>query len=114
MTKAGLAEVLSSSPWSCAGHTSNVAACLRAASVLHVSPVPSHLLVAGVLGAPKLSSLLGAPRKRWHPLLLCYTCLQVCWAHPKFGSLLATASFDGKVIVWKEVADNVWQQVCSL
>lgn len=38
---------------------------------------------------------------------------QVCWAHPKFGSLLATASFDGKVIVWKEVADNVWQQVGS-
>lgn len=36
---------------------------------------------------------------------------QVCWAHPKFGSLLATASFDGKVIIWKEVADNVWQQV---
>ena len=35
---------------------------------------------------------------------------QVAWAHPKFGSLLATASFDSKVIVWKEVSDNVWQQ----
>ena len=36
---------------------------------------------------------------------------QVAWAHPKFGSLLASASFDNRVIVWKEVADNVWQQL---
>ena len=36
---------------------------------------------------------------------------QVAWAHPKFGSLLASASFDHRVIVWKEVADNVWQQL---
>jgi len=36
---------------------------------------------------------------------------QVCWAHPKFGSLLASCSFDHRVIVWKEAADNLWQQV---
>ena len=36
---------------------------------------------------------------------------QVAWAHPKFGSLLASCSFDNRVVVWKEVSDNVWQQV---
>lgn len=36
---------------------------------------------------------------------------QVGWAHPKYGSLLASCGFDQRVIVWKEVADNVWQQV---
>jgi protein transport protein SEC13 len=27
---------------------------------------------------------------------------QVAWAHPKFGSYLASGSYDGSVIVWKE------------
>lgn len=27
---------------------------------------------------------------------------QVAWAHPKFGSILASCSYDGKVLVWKE------------
>lgn len=27
---------------------------------------------------------------------------QVSWAHPKFGILLASASYDGRVIIWKE------------
>ena len=35
----------------------------------------------------------------------------MAWAHPKFGSLLASCSFDNRVLIWKEVADNVWQQV---
>lgn len=26
---------------------------------------------------------------------------QVAWAHPKFGPILASASYDGKVIIWK-------------
>ncbi|MED6218332.1 Protein transport protein S13 A [Stylosanthes scabra] len=28
---------------------------------------------------------------------------QAAWAHPKFGSLLASCSYDGRVILWKEV-----------
>eukprot|EP00877_Chromochloris_zofingiensis_P014075 jgi/Chrzof1/8921/Cz03g29070.t1 len=36
---------------------------------------------------------------------------QVCWAHPKFGSLLASCSFDHRVILWKEGADGQWTQV---
>ncbi|KAI6099059.1 WD40-repeat-containing domain protein [Pisolithus croceorrhizus] len=27
---------------------------------------------------------------------------QVAWAHPKFGNMLASCSYDGKVFVWKE------------
>lgn len=28
---------------------------------------------------------------------------QVAWAHPKFGNLLASCSYDGRVVIWKEV-----------
>lgn len=27
---------------------------------------------------------------------------QVAWAHPKFGSILASCSYDGSVIIWQE------------
>ncbi|CAL9779646.1 unnamed protein product [Musa acuminata subsp. burmannicoides] len=27
---------------------------------------------------------------------------QVAWAHPKFGSMIASCSYDGRVIIWKE------------
>ena len=27
---------------------------------------------------------------------------QVSWAHPNFGHILASCSYDGKVIIWKE------------
>lgn len=33
---------------------------------------------------------------------------KVAWAHPKFGSLLATCSYDMKIIIWKEV-NSQWQ-----
>ncbi|KAK1436260.1 hypothetical protein QVD17_02039 [Tagetes erecta] len=33
---------------------------------------------------------------------------QVTWAHPKFGSLLASCSYDGTVIIWKEDNLNNW------
>lgn len=33
----------------------------------------------------------------------------MAWAHPKFGSLLASCGYDGRVIVWREVAEGVWQ-----
>jgi protein transport protein SEC13 len=36
---------------------------------------------------------------------------QVSWAHPKFGNMLASSSYDGNVIIWKETQTNVWQRV---
>jgi len=33
------------------------------------------------------------------------------WAHPKFGTLLASCSFDHKVIVWKETEQNIFSPV---
>ena len=39
---------------------------------------------------------------------------QVTWAHPKFGSLLASCSFDHRVIVWKEAPENTWTPVRTL
>lgn len=36
---------------------------------------------------------------------------QVSWAHPRYGSLLASASFDHRVIIWKEGSDGQWVQV---
>ncbi|TYZ57279.1 hypothetical protein PybrP1_007543, partial [[Pythium] brassicae (nom. inval.)] len=35
---------------------------------------------------------------------------QVAWAHPKFGSLLASCSYDGKVIIYREQSLNQWTQ----
>lgn len=35
---------------------------------------------------------------------------QICWAHPSFGSILASCSYDSKVFIWKEV-DNVWTRI---
>ena len=34
---------------------------------------------------------------------------QVAWAHPKFGPILASASYDGKVIIWKDNGGNAQQ-----
>jgi len=36
---------------------------------------------------------------------------QVAWAHPKFGSILASCSYDRKVFVWKEVNTNAWSTI---
>lgn len=33
---------------------------------------------------------------------------QVAWAHPKFGSILASCSYDGTVLIWKEDQMNQW------
>lgn len=35
---------------------------------------------------------------------------QVAWSHPKFFSLLATSSYDGKVLIWKE-ENGTWTRV---
>jgi len=36
---------------------------------------------------------------------------QVSWAHPKFGTFLASCSYDRKVYIWKEVNRNDWKIV---
>lgn len=33
---------------------------------------------------------------------------QVNWAHPKFGTILASCSYDKKVIIWKEESQGNW------
>lgn len=35
---------------------------------------------------------------------------QVSWSHPKFGSLLASCSYDGKVYIWKE-NNGAWSKI---
>lgn len=34
---------------------------------------------------------------------------QVCWSHPKFGNMLASCSYDRRVIIWREQSPNDWQ-----
>ena len=40
---------------------------------------------------------------------------QVSWAHPKFGTILASASYDGRVIVWRDSStsprQSSWQKL---
>merc|ERR1711871_1577146 len=36
---------------------------------------------------------------------------QLAWAPPKFGSILASCSYDRKIIVWKEMAQNQWAKI---
>lgn len=39
---------------------------------------------------------------------------QVAWAHPKFGSILASCSYDGKVFIWKELPENKhWSMIAE-
>lgn len=35
---------------------------------------------------------------------------QLSWAHPKFGTILASAGYDGKVIIWRE-SQNQWSKL---
>ncbi|KAL0441491.1 UNVERIFIED_CONTAM: protein transport protein SEC13A [Sesamum radiatum] len=51
-------------------------------------------------GSQHLATLTGHQGPVW----------QVAWAHPKFGSLLASCSYDGKVVIWKEGNQNEWIQ----
>ena len=36
---------------------------------------------------------------------------QIAWAHPKFGVLLASCTYDGSVIIHKESAPRTWSPV---
>jgi protein transport protein SEC13 len=38
---------------------------------------------------------------------------QVSWAHPKFGVILASASYDGKVLIWRE-ENGQWSNISQL
>jgi len=33
---------------------------------------------------------------------------EIAWAHPKFGNLLASCSYDKRVLIWKETSHNQW------
>ncbi len=57
--------------------------------------------------ATTLGSLLSPPESR----PICLHSVQVAWAHPKFGGLLASCSFDHKVILWKQQPDGSWVPV---
>ena len=35
---------------------------------------------------------------------------QLAWGHPKFGSILASCSGEGRVIIWKEGNQNEWKE----
>lgn len=37
--------------------------------------------------------------------------VKVCWAHPKFGTMLASCSYDHTVVVWKEGRQGDWSIV---
>ncbi|KAL1842253.1 hypothetical protein VTJ49DRAFT_5731 [Mycothermus thermophilus] len=34
----------------------------------------------------------------------------VSWAHPKYGNILASAGYDGKVLIWRET-NGAWQRI---
>lgn len=36
---------------------------------------------------------------------------QIAWAHPKFGVLLASCSYDGSVLIHRESPANVWTKI---
>ena len=36
---------------------------------------------------------------------------EVSWAHPKFGTLLASCSYDRRVLIFQETAPGSWQMV---
>ena len=37
----------------------------------------------------------------------------LCWAHPRFGSILAVCSFSGEVSVWREFKIGDWGKVAQ-
>ncbi|EPS72324.1 hypothetical protein M569_02435, partial [Genlisea aurea] len=57
--------------------------------------------IIGIGNSQHLANLIGHRGPVW----------QVAWAHPKFGSMLASCSYDGKVIIWKEEKETEWIQL---
>ncbi|KAG8061639.1 hypothetical protein GUJ93_ZPchr0003g16928 [Zizania palustris] len=73
--------------------------CLATAS----SDTTVKIINIGVASTP--SQLLATLSGHYGPVW------RVGWAHPKFGSILASCGYDGRVIVWKEGAVGQWSQV---
>lgn len=56
------------------------------------------------VGTPGAQTLLETLRGHEGPVWQC------TWAHPKFGTILASAGYDGRVIVWRE-QNNQWSKL---
>lgn len=39
---------------------------------------------------------------------------QIAWAHPRFGSMLASCSYDHNICIWKEQKPNEWERIKGL
>ncbi|KAI9891166.1 MAG: GTPase-activating protein S13 [Vezdaea aestivalis] len=35
----------------------------------------------------------------------------ISWAHPKYGTILASSSYDGKIFIWRESPPSTWSRV---
>jgi protein transport protein SEC13 len=35
----------------------------------------------------------------------------IAWSHPRFGVILASAAYDGRVLIWREQAQGQWQRM---
>ncbi|KAK5120985.1 GTPase-activating protein S13 [Meristemomyces frigidus] len=35
----------------------------------------------------------------------------VAWSHPKFGTILASSSYDGRILIWREQPQGQWQRI---
>lgn len=60
--------------------------------------------IISIGGASARSELLATLSGHYGPVW------RVAWAHPKYGTILASCGYDGRVIVWKEGAGGHWSQ----
>ncbi|KAJ3681335.1 hypothetical protein LUZ60_015824 [Juncus effusus] len=75
----------------------------RLATASSDSTVKIHSIATSSSPSQLLATLTGHTGPVW----------RVSWAHPKFGSILASCGFDGKVVIWKESSPNSnhWSQL---
>ncbi|KAF0905475.1 hypothetical protein E2562_004441 [Oryza meyeriana var. granulata] len=64
----------------------------------------STVKIASIGGKSAPSQLLATLSGHYGPVW------RVAWAHPKYGTILASCSYDGHVIIWKEGAGGHWSQ----
>jgi len=65
----------------------------------------STVKITNIGGASAPSQLVATLTGHYGPVW------RVGWAHPKYGSILASCGYDGRVIVWKEAATGQWSQL---